>query len=154
MNQESQAADSAGLPHVIISYVPGRFSQCVTSYQSNRKANGRAFHLYQSADGSWTKFEIPWAINSVGRSQIAIDSRDNVWVVLPLVRVVVATKAGGYTDWTMVYDGTANGLNAFGEVIIDKTRVDLGDNVLSIMYQKSSSGTTPSEVRVLDLTLS
>lgn len=147
MNQESQAVDSSGLPHVAISYVPGRFTSCVTSYASDRTANGRAFHLYKNSAGTWTKNELPWALNSVGRSQIIVDSKDNVWVVLPFVRVAVATKAGGYTDWTMAYDGTSTGLGAFGEVVVDRTRVD---GVLSVLYQKSSSGSTPSEVHIID----
>jgi hypothetical protein len=37
MNQESQAVDSAGQPHVVVSYVPGRFTQCVTNYSAQRK---------------------------------------------------------------------------------------------------------------------
>ena len=152
MNQESQAIDSAGLPHIVISYVPGRFTQCVTSYQTARTSYGRAFHLYKNSTSLWTKYEIPYALNSVGRSQIVMDSRDNAWVVLPFVKVAVATKAGGYTDWTLAYDGTSTGLGAFGEVVVDRTRVQAGENVLSVMYQKSSSGSS-SEVHVIDFTL-
>jgi hypothetical protein len=95
--------------------------------------------------------EIPFAVNGVGRSQIVMDSNDNVYVVLPFVRVVTASKASGWTDWTMAYDGVAQGLNAFGEVIVDRAGVSNG--VLSILYQVKSSGTTPSPVRLLDVRL-
>jgi hypothetical protein len=44
-----------------------------------------------------------------------------------------------------------SGLNAVGEVVVDRARVR--DGVLSILYQRRSSGTTPSPIRVLDLRL-
>jgi hypothetical protein len=147
INQESQAVDSSGYPHVIISYVPGRFTQCVRAYAAERTANGRAFHLYKDSSG-WHKVEIPFALNSVGRSRIVFDSSANVYVVLPYGRVVAASKATNWTDWRMVFDGA--GLNAFGEVNVDYERL-AADGVLSIQYQQRSSGTTPSPVRVLDL---
>lgn len=91
INQESEATDSLGNPHVIISYVPGRFTQCVSSYVTQRRSSGRALHLTRNAQGVWTKLEIPVALNAFGRSQI--------------------------------------------------------------LYQRSSSGTTPSPIRVIDLRL-
>ncbi|KAG6919258.1 hypothetical protein DXG01_008054 [Tephrocybe rancida] len=151
MNQESQTVDSGGQIHAIISYVPGRFTQCVVSYETDRVAHGFAFHLYRSSNGAFTKVEIPFPINSVGRSQIVLDSADNVYVVLPFVRIVTASKSSGWTDWTLAYDGVAAGLNAFGEVTIDRARVASG--VLSVLYQVSSTGTTPSAVHVVDFNL-
>jgi len=151
MNQESQDVDSAGQLHAIISYVPGRFTQCVTNYVTDRTNNGRAFHLYRSSSGTWTKVEIPFALNTVGRSQIVMDSADNIYVVMPFVRIVTASKASGWTDWTMAYDGVAAGLNAFGEVTLDRARVSQG--VLSILYQLKSSGTTPSAVHLIEFNL-
>ncbi|KAF5360574.1 hypothetical protein D9756_005068 [Leucocoprinus leucothites] len=151
MNQESQAVDSAGQLHIIISYMPGRFGQCVTNYENDRTANGRAFHLYRSSNGSWTKVEIPFALNSVGRSQIVLDSKDNIYVVMPFLRIVTASKASGWTDWTMAFDGTAAGLNVFGEITVDRARIPSG--VLSVLYQVSSSGTAPSAVHVVDFRL-
>ncbi|GAB3977467.1 BNR repeat-containing protein [Plantactinospora veratri] len=150
INQESQDVDSTGNPHVIISYVPGRFTSCVTSYASARRANGRAFHLFRNSSGVWRKTEIPVPLNATGRSQIVLDAADNAYVVLPYGRIVTASRASGYTDWTVRFDGA--GLNAFGEVIVDRTRVE-GDGVLSVLYQRASSGTTPSPIRVVDFRL-
>ncbi|KAL1728040.1 hypothetical protein EV714DRAFT_216016 [Schizophyllum commune] len=150
MNQESQAIDSSGLPHAIISYVPGRFTQCVTNYASDRTRYAHPFHLYQTSSGTFNKVEIPYAINAVGRSQIAFDAEDNVYVVLPYVDVVTASKASGWTDWDVAYNGTEEGLNAFGEVTIDRARLE--DGVLSVLYQEKSSGSS-SPVRVVDFQL-
>jgi hypothetical protein len=149
INQESQAVDAAGNLHVIISYVPGRFTQCVTNYAADRTANGRAFHLYRDATG-WHKLEIPVALNAVGRSRLVFDSSGNAYVVMPYGRVVAASRSSNWTDWTMLFDGA--GLNAFGEVDVDYERVAT-QGILSILYQQKSSGTTPSAIRVLDLHL-
>lgn len=53
----------------------------------------------------------------------------------------------------MVYDGTTTGLSGFGEVVVDRIRMQAGQDVLSVMYQKSSSGSTPSELRVVEFLL-
>ncbi|GHI03633.1 Tat pathway signal sequence domain protein [Streptomyces cellostaticus] len=150
MNQESQATDSTGLPHAIISYVPGRFSQCTTNYVSDRTANGRAFHLRKNSSGTWRKTEIPVPLNSSQRTKLVLDRYDNAYAVFPYGRIAGASKSSGYTDWALLYDGS--GLNAFGEVVIDETRVG-ADHVLSFMYQEKSSGTTPSALHVVDFAL-
>ncbi|MEE1798480.1 BNR repeat-containing protein [Streptomyces sp. JV176] len=150
MNQESQATDSAGLPHAVISYVPGRFGQCTTDYVADRTANGRAFHLFRNAAGTWKKTEIPVALGSSQRTHLVLDRYDNAYAVLPYGRIVAASKASGYTDWKTLFDGA--GLNAFGEVVVDDTRI-AQDGVLSFMYQQKSSGTTPSALRVVDFRL-
>ncbi|MFJ6080312.1 BNR repeat-containing protein [Streptomyces sp. NPDC092369] len=150
MNQESQATDSTGLPHAIISYVPGRFGQCTTDYVADRTAHGRAFHLRKDSAGTWRKTEIPLALASSQRTKLVLDRYDNAYAVFPYGRIAGASQASGYTDWTLLHDG--GDLNAFGEVVVDETRVRT-DNVLSFMYQEKSSGTTPSALHVVDFAL-
>jgi hypothetical protein len=149
MNQESQAIDSAGNPHVVISYVPGRFTQCVTDYAAQRKANGRTFFLSRTADGKWTKLEVPVAPQSTQRTKLVLDRADNAYLVMPYGRIVAASKASGWTDWKTVYNPD---LNAFGEVDVDDSRL-ASDGVISVMYQQNSSGTKPSPIRVADFRL-
>jgi hypothetical protein len=150
MNQESQAVDSAGAPHVVISYVPGRFTQCVTGYAADRTRWGRTFHVFRDAKGSWTKREVPIPSNATGRTRIVFDRADNAYLVMPFGRIVTASKASGWTDWTLVFDRP--GMNIFGEVNIDYTRLT-GEGVLSVLYQQRSTGTTPSPIRVADFRL-
>ncbi|WNZ06972.1 BNR repeat-containing protein [Streptomyces sp. 11x1] len=150
MNQESQWTDSAGRPHAIISYVPGRFGQCTTNYVADRTANGRAFLVRKSASGAWTKTEIPVPLNSSQRTKLVMDKYNNAYALFPFGRIAGATAASGHTDWRILFDGS--GLNAFGEVVFDESRI-AQDNVLSVMYQVKSSGTTPSALRVIDFAL-
>ncbi|NBH08433.1 BNR repeat-containing protein [Amycolatopsis sp. SID8362] len=149
MNQESQAVDSAGQPHVVISYVPGRFTQCVTDYSAQRKQYGRTFFLSRAAGGTWTKREVPVAPESTQRTKLVFDRADNAYLVMPYGRIVAATKASGWTDWKTVYTPD---LRAFGEVDVDDSRLAT-DGVLSVMYQQVSTGTTPSPIRVADFRL-
>ncbi|HET9143722.1 BNR repeat-containing protein [Actinophytocola sp.] len=150
MNQESQAVDSAGNPHVVISYVPGRFTQCVTGYAADRTRWGRAFHVFRTAAGSWTKLEVPVAPNATGRTRIVFDRNDNAYLIMPFGRIVSASRASNWTDWTLVFDRP--GMNAFGEVDVDASRL-ASEGVLSVLYQQRSSGTTPSPIRVADIRL-
>jgi hypothetical protein len=150
MNQESQAIDSTGAPHVIISYVPGRFTQCVTGYAADRTRWGRAFHVFRTAAGTWTKVEVPIAPNATGRTRIVIDRADNIYLIMPFGRIVTASKASNWTDWALVFDRPA--MNIFGELGVDTSRV-ASDGVLSVLYQQRSTGTTPSPIRVADFQL-
>ncbi|GIM97517.1 BNR repeat-containing protein [Paractinoplanes toevensis] len=151
MNDESQDVDSGGNPHVAISYVPGRYLSCVSNYASQRAAYARLFHLFRDAAGVWHKAEVPEPLGSTNRSQLVLDSHDNLYLVMPYGRIVSASAASGWTDWTVRFDGTA--LNAFGEVLVDRSRIETED-VLSVFYQQRSRGTTPSSLKVADFRLS
>ena len=150
MNQEGQAADSAGTPHVVISYVPGRFTQCVSNYSQQRTQYGRTFHVVRNSNGTWTKREVPVPPGSTQRTKLVFDRADNAYLVMPRGRIVSASRASGWTDWTLVFDRPA--MNAFGEVNVDTSRLAV-DGVLSLQYQQRSTGTTPSPIRVADFRL-
>ncbi len=151
MNQESQAVDSTGNIHAVISYVPGRFTQCVTNYQTDREQHGRTFFLTRTADGAWSKVEISIPSGSTQRSTLVFDRDDNAYVIMPFGRIVAAAKVSGWTDWTQVFG--PDRLNAFGEVDVDTSRV-LSDGIVSVLYQQKSTGaTTSSPIRVADFRL-
>ncbi|MGP3971600.1 BNR repeat-containing protein [Streptomyces sp. 6N223] len=151
MNQESQAVDSAGRPHALISYVPGRFGQCVTDYVSGRIANAYPFHVWQdgAGAGAWHKTEIPFALGSSQRSQLLLDAHDNAYAVMPYGRIAAASAESGWSDWAMLFE---EDLNAFGEIVTDYDRIAV-DGVLSFLYQESSTGTTSSPIHVIDFQL-
>ncbi|WP_231648256.1 BNR repeat-containing protein [Saccharothrix sp. NRRL B-16348] len=149
MNQESQAVDSTGTPHVVISYVPERFVECVSDYAAQRARHARTFHLTRTG-ATWTKREVPVPPDSTQRTKLAFDRADNAYLVMPRGRIVAASAASGWTDWTTVFTPTS--LRAFGEVNVDTSR-GATDGVLSVQYQQVSSGTTPSPIRVADFVL-
>jgi hypothetical protein len=143
INQECLAVDSAGQPHIVISYVVPP----VTDYVADRRAQGRVFHLYRDAGGRWHKTEIPVPLHAFGRSQLVLDPADNAYLVMPHGRVVTASAGQRWLDWTLRFDGA--GLDAFGEVLVDGAGL-AGDGVLSVMYQRNSTGRRPSPLCVAD----
>ncbi|KOX15639.1 BNR repeat-containing protein [Nocardiopsis sp. NRRL B-16309] len=149
MNQESQAVDNAGRPHVLISYRPGRFGHCSNDFVRDRRNEGYVFHVHQDSAGQWHKMEIPERLQAFGRSRLVMTEDDTAYVVMPFGRIMAATAASGWTDWTMVHDGS--GIDSFGEVLVDESRV-AAEGVLSILYQEA--GDRPSSpIRVADFQL-
>ncbi|MCZ9342420.1 Tat pathway signal sequence domain protein, partial [Streptomyces sp. TRM76130] len=71
--------------------------------------------------GDWQKTEIPVPLASSQRTRLVLDRYDNAYAILPYGRIAAASQASGYTDWRLLHDGAD--LNAFGEVVVDETRV-------------------------------
>ncbi|ACU38771.1 BNR repeat-containing protein [Actinosynnema pretiosum subsp. pretiosum] len=148
MNQESQAVDSSGAPHVVISHVPERFTGGVEDYPRQRAQHGRVFHLVRRGSG-WVKREVPVVPGHTQRTRLVLDRADNAYLLMPRGRIVSASAASGWADWTQVRDGLPG---AFGEVCVDVGRVR-SEGVLSVLYQRESTRATPSPIRVADLRL-
>ncbi|MUL43638.1 Tat pathway signal sequence domain protein [Streptomonospora sp. PA3] len=149
MNQESQAVDSDGDPHIMVSYVPGRFTRCVTDFVAQRERWARPFHVFRDDSGEWHKTELPEPVSAFGRSRLVLGPGDDAYAVLPGGRILAATAGSGYTDWRTVYDGS--GVDAFGEVLVDDSR--LGEGRLSVFYQEPGTGTRPSPIHVADFAI-
>ncbi|MEJ3747622.1 BNR repeat-containing protein [Actinomycetes bacterium KLBMP 9797] len=147
INQESLAIDRNCQPHVVISYVPPRLLPKVSDVVRDREAHGRAFHLYRDVGGRWHKTEIPLPVAAFGRSQLVLGRDDNAYLVMPYGRILTASAASGWTDWAPRFEGA--GLGAFGEVVVDRARM-AADGVLSVLYQRPSTGDTPSPIHVAD----
>ncbi|MBB6000799.1 BNR repeat-containing protein [Streptomonospora salina] len=147
MNQESQAVDSGGAPHIMVSYVPGRFTQCVGDFVGQREQWARPFHIFRDDSGSWHKTELPERVDAFGRSRLVLGPDDDAYAVLPGGTILAATAASDYSDWRTVYDGA--GIDSFGEVLVDDSRLD-SDGRLSVFYQEPSTGEEPSPVHVAD----
>lgn len=159
LNSESMVVDSTGQVHVIVSYVPGRFGNC-NSYD-DRAINGRIVHARSGnnwlrrevANGSWRNgpgYIADYPLSSLGRTQIALDAADNAYLILPRLRILAATAASEWSDWTPVFDGAdSSALQVYGECMVDRARL-LADGVLSVAYQQTSTGTTPSAFCVRD----
>jgi hypothetical protein len=130
--------------------VPVRLGPRTGDYVTERVRHARAHHLRKDASGHWLKTEIPIPLASSRRTRLVLDRYDNAYAVLPYGRIAAASRDSGHTDWTVLFDG--EGLNAFGEVVVDETRI-AADGVLSFLYQERSTGTTPSPLHVVDFAL-
>jgi hypothetical protein len=150
MNQETQITDHDNLLHVVISYIPEPYQPgCATD-----RTQAQPFHLWRAADGTWTKTQIKLGGQDVNqgydRSKVFVDAANNVYVLLPDLRLVGASAAKQWADWQLLWDGKGRG--NYGEAIIDVnlTRASAG---VSVLYMKDTSNAT-GELHVLDLMLS
>lgn len=150
INQESQAVDSTGQPHALVSRVPEEATDCVTDFTAQRRSQGRVYHQHRDADGRWVEAPLPVPPEAFGRSRIGFDRADNAYAVLPYGRILTASQSSGWTDWTLQFD--PKDFNAFGEVLVDDSRA-ARDGTISVMYQQRSRGTTPSPIKVADFRL-
>jgi len=149
MNQETQITDHGNLLHVVISYIPDPYQPgCATD-----RTQAQPFHLWRAADGTWTKTEITLGGQDVNqgydRSKLFVDASDNAYVLLPDLRLVAASAASGWTDWSLLWDGRSRG--NYGEAIIDVSLTRVASGV-SVLYMKDTSNAT-GELHVLDLRL-
>lgn len=146
MNQETQIMDRNNLFHAMVSYVPGRYqSTCATD-----RSVSQPFHLWRSTAGVWTKVEMKLNDADVNqgydRSKMFFSLANNLYVVLPDLRIVGASASTNWTDWKLLYDGRS--LGNYGETIIDYNLTRIANGV-SILYMKNTSSTT-GELHVLD----
>lgn len=156
INQEAQAVDSAGRVHVVTSEVDeetlAEVGGCLGGdYYEQRGELAQPVHRWRGTDGTWHATTLPFRMGNGGRSSLVLDASDTAYLVLPDGRVVAATAAGGWSDWTLVFD--AADVDSVSETVVDHDRA-LVDGVLSVMYQERGSVPhAPSAFRVADFAL-
>ena len=146
MNQETQSMDRNNLFHAFVSYVPGRYqTTCATD-----RSVAQPFHVWRSAAGVWTKVEVKLNGADVNqgydRSKLFFGSSNNLYLVLPDLRIVGASASSNWTNFKLLYDGRS--LGNYGESIIDYNLTRVANGV-SVLYLKKGTSTT-NELRVLD----
>ncbi|MBT0567078.1 BNR repeat-containing protein [Williamsia sp. CHRR-6] len=146
INQESQAVDSAGRPHVMISYVPPQTRPVVSDFVTQRRDHARPVHLVRVAH-TWQRTELGVQSGRFGRTQLVIAEDDTAYAVLPDGRVAAASAAANWLDWSIVFDGA--GVDSFTECTVDRSRLRSG--VLSVMFQEPGQEAGRSPLRVIDL---
>lgn len=147
MNQETQVTDHHDNLHVIISYVPDSYQPgCATD-----RTQAQPFHLWRDSQGTWTKTQIRLGSQDLNqgydRNKVFVDGSDNVYVLMPDLRLVAASAASRWTDWKLLWDG--RNLGNYGEAIIDYNLTRAAPAV-SVLYMKDTNSST-CELHVLDL---
>ena len=128
INQESQAVDSKGGIHILQSYMRDEEPDNSNFWES-RINQGYLHHIYQDESGNWQNDII--ARSSRNRSEIAVDARDNLYVVAADYRIYFAAAADGWKNWTEL-DISESGIS-MNEVLIDRNAL-LKEDVLSFVY--------------------
>jgi hypothetical protein len=134
INQEHLAVDAAGRVHVLLSHLPD--SEADDGNFTSARTKAEFFHYWRDTDGTWSRRELGLPVIENFRGSLAIASSNNVYAVLPDLRIAAASAASGYTDWTLL-DSTDSG-RFFSDPLIDTARLRTED-VLTVYYPEASS---------------
>jgi hypothetical protein len=144
INQEHMAVDAAGIVHVLLSHMPD--SQADDSSFDSARSKSQFFDYWRAASGTWTRTAMGLPVVASFRGKLAISSSNNVYAVLPDLRIAVASAASGFATWVVL--NIADSGRFFSDPLIDTARL-VAEDKLTIFYPQKSS----SSIYVLDYTL-
>ncbi len=133
INQEAQVVDSKGRIHILQSYISDDHPNS-NNFWGFRINFGDLRHIYQDESGNWHSDII--APSARNRSEIAVDSEDNVYVVSGDHRIYFASAKDRWQTWTEL-DVSKAGVSQ-NEGFVDRTRL-LNDGILSYVYASSAN---------------
>lgn len=104
MNQESQVVDSTGTVHVLQSHLRAN-TPSITDFTAARNSAVLVHYWRDRASTVWNQRYLGYA-EGLSRGDIAVDSRDNLYVVsghsgTNVLQIATASKASGWSDWTV-----------------------------------------------------
>jgi hypothetical protein len=143
INQEHMAVDSTGRVHVLLSHLPD--AQADDSNFERARTKSQFFDYWRSSDGTWTRSAVGLSVVANFRGKLAISSTNNVYAVLPDLRIVGASVSGNFASWTPL---TADSGRFFSDPLIDAARLVTEDK-LTVVYPEKSS----PNIWVLDYSL-
>jgi hypothetical protein len=145
INQEHMAVDATGRVHVLLSHMPD--AQADDSSFDSARTKSQFFHYWRDTNGTWTRVAMGGLpVVASFRGKLAISSSNNVYAILPDLRIAAATAAANFATWT-VLDSTDSG-RFFSDPLIDTARL-VAEDKLTVFYPQKSS----ANIYVLDYTI-
>jgi hypothetical protein len=144
INQEHMVVDALGRVHVLLSHLPD--GQADDSNFDSARGKTRYFHYLRGLDGKWTRtaLGLPSVLNF--RGKLALSAANNLYAILPDLRIAAASPADGFATWTLLEPGAAN--HFFSDPLIDTSRL-LDEDTLSVVYPQKAS----PNITVIDYSL-
>jgi hypothetical protein len=144
INQEHMAVDATGRVHVLLSHMPD--AQADDTDFTSARTKSQFFHYWRNTSGTWTRTAMGLPVVANFRGKLAISSSNNVYAVLPDLRIAAASAASSFASW-VVLDSTDSG-RFFSDPLIDTARL-VAEDKLTVFYPQKSS----SNIYVLDYTV-
>jgi hypothetical protein len=144
INQEHLTVDSSGQVHVLLSHLPDDAAD--DSNFDSARSKSEYFHYLRALDGTWTRTSLGSPVVANLRGKLALSSSQNLYAILPDLRIVGASASAGYTEWTVLDDSDSG--RFFSDPLIDAARL-LEEDKLSVVYQEKAS----NDLFVLDYTV-
>jgi hypothetical protein len=137
INQEHMAVDSLGRVHVLLGHLPD--SAASDSDFTSARGKSQYFHYWRDTDGTWARSSIaalPVVANF--RGKLVISSSQNLYAILPDLRIAAAPVSGKFTPWTLLDAKDAG--RFFSDPLVDSTRLQ-GEDKLTVFYPDKSYAT-------------
>jgi BNR repeat-containing family member len=144
INQEHMAVDSQGRVHVLLSHMPD--NQANDSNFESSRVKSQFFDYVRDLTGTWKRVPLELPVIANFRGKLAITASNNVYAILPDLRIAGATVADDFARFSLLND-TDSG-RFFSDPLIDAARL-LAEDKLSIFYPQAAS----PNLYVLDYTL-
>jgi hypothetical protein len=144
INQEHMAVDATGRVHVLLSHMPDAQSDDATFTSARTKS--QFFDYWRNASGTWARSAMGLPVVASFRGKLAISSSNNVYAILPDLRIAAASAASSFATWTVL--NSADSGRFFSDPLIDTARL-LTEDKLTVFYPQKSS----PNISVLDYTL-
>jgi hypothetical protein len=144
INQEHMAVDATGRVHVLLSHMPDAQADDATFDSARTKS--QFFDYWRDTSGTWSRTAMGFPVVANFRGKLAISSSNNVYAVLPDLRIAAASAASSFASWTVL--ANADSGRFFSDPLIDTARLASEDKLTVFYPQKNSPN-----IYVLDYTL-
>lgn len=134
INQEHMTVDASGRVHVLLSHLPD--GEASNSDFTRARTRSEFFHYVRDTDGTWTRHGLGLRVIENFRGKLAISSTENVYAILPDLRIAGASPSDGYATWKLL-DDTDSG-RFFSDPLIDAARLETSDD-LTVFYPQRGS---------------
>lgn len=144
INQEHMAVDATGRVHVLLSHMPD--AQADDATFDSARTNSQFFDYWRNTSGTWARTALGLPVVANFRGKLAISSSNNVYAVLPDLRIAAASAASSFATWTLL--ANADSGRFFSDPLVDTARL-VSEDKLTVFYPQKSS----PNIYVLDYTL-
>jgi len=134
INQEDMAVDSVGRVHVLLSHMPD--AQADDANFTSSRTKSQFFHYWRDTNGTWKRVALGLPVIANFRGSLAISSTNNVYAILPDLRIAGASAAHDFQSFSMLHS-TDSG-RFFSDPLVDTTRL-LTEDKLTVFYPAKSS---------------
>jgi hypothetical protein len=135
INQEHMIVDNAGRVHVLLSHMPD--SQADDSNFTRARTKSLWFHYYRDVSGVWTRVPMNIPVSANFRGKFAVSSTNNLYAVLPNLRIASASASAFWTNWTVIE--TAYNGSFFSDPLIDRYQLRTS-NTLTVFAPTVNTG--------------
>ncbi|HET7863572.1 MAG TPA: BNR-4 repeat-containing protein, partial [Burkholderiaceae bacterium] len=125
LHQEHMIVDHAGRVHVLLSHLPDTQPDDADFFRARSKSE--FFHYWRDTDKVWKRQAMHIGVQGVSRGKLAVSSSDNLYAVLPNIRIAAASAIAAWTNWRLV-EVELNG-RYFSDPLIDRQRLRESDEL-------------------------